>query len=1325
MLDFLLISTRSSRRGVIEIYPKFIIKKSKDLMIRGRDFYAIWDEEQGLWSSDEQDVIRLIDSELDAFVSENKHKFEATIKVLYMWDAETGMIDFWHKYCQKQMRDCFHSLDSKLIFANTKVKKKDYSSHRLPYPLEPGDYSSFEKLISTLYSETERHKIEWAIGSIITGDSKTIQKFIVLYGSAGTGKGTMINIIEKLFEGYYAAFDAKALGSSSDAFALEAFKSNPLVAIQHDGDLSKIEDNTRLNSLISHEIMTVNEKFKPRYSNRYECLLFIGTNKPVKITDAKSGIIRRLIDVSPAGTLIDPKEYKALMKKIEFELGAIACHCRDVYLESPNAYDDYIPVNMLGATNDFYNFILDSYQIFKDSDGISLKSAWEMYKTYCDEAKVQYALPQRAFKEELRNYFEKYKERYNTDDGLRIRSYYSGFKTKRFEAPDKNSSVKKQQTILFNSTRSIFDIKYADIAAQYASPNETPLEKWDNVKTSLSEIDTTQLHYVRPPLSHIVIDFDLVENGEKSLERNIEEASKWPCTYAELSKSGKGVHLHYIYTGDTSKLSRVYDEFIEIKVFTGNSSLRRKITKCNDLPIASISSGLPLKGESKVVNNETIKSERGLRYMIKKNLSREIHPNTKPSIDFISKILDDAYKNGLHYDISDMRNAILAFAASSTNQSEYCIKQIPTMKFKSEDVSTPVPNASAGLVFYDVEVFPNLFLVCWKLQGEENPVVTMINPTPAQIEDLIKYRLVGFNCRRYDNHILYARLMGYTNEQLYNLSQKIITGSPNCFFGEAYNISYTDIYDFSSTKQSLKKFEIELKISHVELGLPWDKPVPEELWPTVASYCNNDVIATEKVFDARQGDFIARQILADLAGMTVNDTTNTLTTRIIFGNDRKPQSQFNYRDLSDVSQGHNDWVLKDNWDLYSKYGDEYTVFDDKGRPIFPGYKFENGVSTYRGEVVGEGGNVYAEPGMYYDVPVLDIVSMHPHSAIAEKLFGEEYTKRFEDIVKARIAIKHKDFESARQMLGGALAKYLTDESTAKELATALKIAINSVYGLTMANFNTPFRDIRNKDNLVAKRGALFMINLKHEVQRRGYTVAHIKTDSIKIPNANPDIINVVVEYGKLYGYTFEHEDTYEKFCLVNDAVYVAKGKDGKWTATGAQFRVPYVFKTLFSKEELIFDDFCETKAVTSSLYLDMNEQLPDVTLLEKERARLIKKGENVPNDLINKIDAGHNYIFVGRVGQFCPIKKGCGGGELMREIINKKTGEVSYAYATGSKGYRWMEAEMVKTLEKEKDINRDYYDRLVNEAVNTLSKYGDIEWFINGSVDKTPPPWKE
>ena len=263
MIDFLKISTRSVKQGVIEIFPKFIIGKSSDLMIRGGDFYAIWVEERGLWSTDEEDALRLIDRELDRYVEKHGDKFEnSMIKVLYMWDSDSGMIDKWHKYCQKQQRDSFNMLDETLIFSNTKTNKKDYASKRLSYPLEPCDISAYEKIMSTLYSEEERRKIEWAIGSIVTGDSKTIQKFMVLYGAAGTGKSTILNIIQYLFEGYYSVFDAKALGSSSNSFALEAFKTNPLVAIQHDGDLSKIEDNTRLNSLVSHELMTVNEKFK-------------------------------------------------------------------------------------------------------------------------------------------------------------------------------------------------------------------------------------------------------------------------------------------------------------------------------------------------------------------------------------------------------------------------------------------------------------------------------------------------------------------------------------------------------------------------------------------------------------------------------------------------------------------------------------------------------------------------------------------------------------------------------------------------------------------------------------------------------------------------------------------------------------------------------------------------------------------------------------------------------------------------------------------------------------------------------------------------------
>ena len=1293
MLDFLITAKRTTKNRetkeeVVEVYPKFVIKKSEDLMIRGGDFYAIWIEERGLWSTDEQDALHLIDRELKKCAKEYKELCpDANVRILYMWDSENGMIDRWHKYCQKHMRDDYHMLDETLIFSNTETSKTDYASKKLSYPLEEGDLTAYEKLISTLYSEEERHKIEWAIGSIVSGESKKLQKFMVLYGAAGTGKSTILNIVQQLFEGYYSVFDAKALGSSSNSFALEAFKTNPLVAIQHDGDLSKIEDNTRLNSLVSHELMTINEKFKSTYSNRFKCFLFMGTNKPVKITDGKSGLLRRLVDVSPSGNKLDPKEYKRTVKQVTFELGAIAHHCQEVYLSNPGAYDDYIPTSMMSASNDFYNYILDSYYVFKKEDGTTLKAAWEMYKTYCDDAKVPYPFSQRSFKEELKNYFWEFKERFISDEGARVRSYYSGFRTDKFEDEEKNEKKEESKTnlIKFEAQPSIFDTERADCFAQYASDKGTPMQRWDEVKTKLSSLDTSRLHYVAVPENHIVIDFDIKDkDGNKSLERNLEEASKWPATYAELSKSGAGIHLHYIYTGDPSKLSRVYDDSIEIKVFTGKSSLRRKLTKCNNLPISTISSGLPLKGDDKLVNFEAVKSEKVLRTLIKKNLNKEIHSATKPSIDFIYKLLDEAYASGLKYDVTDMKNAVLAFGANSTNQADICLKLVNKMKFKSDEPSIAVNNDDSELIFYDVEVFPNLFLVNWKIQGEGKPVVRMINPGPSEIEDLIRHRLVGFNCRRYDNHILYGRLIGYTNEQLYDLSQKIISSDRKAFFGEAYNISYTDVYDFSSTKQSLKKFEIELGIHHQELGLPWDQPVPEELWPKVAEYCDNDVIATEAVFNARKADFLARQILADLAGMTVNDTTNSLTTRIIFGGNRNPQSQFNYRDMGLIPE-----ISSVRPDPNLNCDPEYTIFDELGRPIFPGYKFDHGKSTYRGEEVGEGGYVYAEPGIYGNVALLDIASMHPASIIAEQLFGREYTKRFQDIRDARVAIKHKDFDTARTMLDGKLAKYLDDENAAADLAQALKIAINSVYGLTSAGFDNPFRDNRNKDNIVAKRGALFMINLKNEVQKRGFVVAHVKTDSIKIPDATPEIIQFVMDYGQMYGYTFEHEATYDRMCLVNDAVYIAKYKDGKkagqWTATGTQFQVPYVFKKLFSKEDILFDDMCETKSVSSALYLDRNENLPE--------------GE-------------HNYIFVGKVGRFCPIKRGCNGGELLREARDKD-GNIKYNSATGAKDYRWLEAEVVRTLGKEDDIDRSYYDDLINKAIDAISEQGDFEWFIS------------
>lgn len=1274
MLDFLIISYRYGRNGIVEIFPDYAMITSSDLMIRGGDFYAIWCEEKSLWSTDEQDAVHLIDRELDIYREANlsKHPEFEHARVLHLFNAGSGQIDKWHKYCRNQMWDNFHPLDENIIFSNTQTRKEDYASKHLSYPLEACETPAYNKLMGVLYSNEERTKIEWAIGAIISGDSKRIQKFLVLYGPIGTGKSTVLDIIQKLFDGYWSAFESKTLGSSTNVFSLEAFRDNPLIAIEHDGDLSRIEDNTRINSLVSHETMMVNIKHERAYSQRFNTFLILGTNKAVRITDAKSGIIRRLIDVEPTGNKLPEKEYDICKSKLDFELSGIAKHCLDVYNEMPDRYSNYIPTRMISATNDFYNFILDNSVIFAKEDCVTLKSAWEMYRTYATDSNLAYPLSRTRFKEELRNYFNDFFDRYIYEDGTRARSVYVGFKTDKFK--EKEEPVEKTESLILDHTESLLDRILSDCPAQYAE-NDIPKYAWDNVTTKLKDLDTTKTHYVRPPDNMVVIDFDIRdESGNKSFDLNLEAASKFPLTYAEVSKSGSGIHLHYIYDGEVKKLRNLYSPGIEVKTFTGKQALRRKVILCNDIPVTTINSGLPIKEGKKMVDSFEIKNEKTLRQLIEKNLRKEIMPNTKPSIELIAKDIQAAYDSGVPYDISDLRGRLVSFAANSTNNAEYCLKLVGKLQFKSKVESDPVASENDILVFFDCEVFPNLFVVCWKIDGDGKPVIRMINPKPCEIEELLKFKLVGFNCRRYDNHILYARLMGFNNEQLYSLSQRIITEGSG-FFGEAYNISYTDVYDFSSKKQSLKKFEVELGITHQECGIRWDEPVPDELWEKVADYCCNDVIATEAVFHDRNADFVAREILADISGSTVNDTTNTLTTRIIFGREKHPQSAFNYRYMGDESESHS-----------YMFDDLYSSFTVDHKPIFPGYLYEAGVSTYRGEEVGEGGYVYAEPGMYSDVALLDIASMHPSSIIAENLFGDEYTSRFKDLVDIRIAIKHKDFDAAKKLFNGKLERYLTDEKAAKSLAQALKIAINSVYGLTSAKFENPFRDIRNKDNIVAKRGALFMVNLKHQVLNRGFPVAHIKTDSIKIPNATKEIIQFVMDYGKAYGYNFEHEATYERMCLVNDAVYIARYQTGEWTATGKQFQVPYVFKTLFSDEKIEFKDLCETMSASTALYLDKNERLPD--------------GE-------------HNYSFIGKVGSFTPVKDGYGGGLLLRQNSNND----GYSYAAGAKGYRWLESEDAKRLGME-CIDYSYYDHLVKDAKANIEKYGDFDAF---RYDPYPP----
>ena len=370
---------------------------------------------------------------------------------------------------------------------------------------------------------------------------------------------------------------------------------------------------------------------------------------------------------------------------------------------------------------------------------------------------------------------------------------------------------------------------------------------------------------------------------------------------------------------------------------------------------------------------------------------------------------------------------------------------------------------------------------------------------------------------------------------------------------------------------------------------------------------------------------------------------------------------------------------------------------------FPGYEFKLGEdgkmhNFFRGEDVGFGGFVWGIEGMYGPTVVLDVSGMHPASIRAMNCFGD-YTERYGEIVDLRTAIKHKDFDRARKMLDGAVAKYLDDEKLAKELSGALKICANSSYGLTSAGFDNAMRDSRNKNNIVALRGALFMVTLRDEIISRGYKPISIKTDSIKILDADDEIIEFVKGFGKMYGYNFEIENKFDRICLVNKSTFIAycasddPDTPNQWMAKADQFQVPYVFKSLFSKEPIEFEDMCEVLSVKTALYL---------------------KGENGEPE------------FVGRVGQFCPIKPGFGGKELLR-LGKDAEGNKKFSAATGTKGYLWLESEVVRQLGMEDAIDRSYYEKQVEKAIETIDKYGDFEMFVDLDtpiVNPKPEPTK-
>jgi hypothetical protein len=420
-------------------------------------------------------------------------------------------------------------------------------------------------------------------------------------------------------------------------------------------------------------------------------------------------------------------------------------------------------------------------------------------------------------------------------------------------------------------------------------------------------------------------------------------------------------------------------------------------------------------------------------------------------------------------------------------------------------------------------------------------------------------------------------------------------------------------------------------------------------------YCVNDVEGTEKTFADREQDFVARQILAELSGLPVNAPTAKHTAKIIFGNDRNPVSSFVYTDLSEQ---------------------------------FPGYKFEMGKSSYRGEDPGEGGYVYAEPG--------HVRQRRPSGRrvdAPDQLIEPQHVRGLHTELQA--AARRSDWPSS-EATTPRLARCWTvgwrhicrTRVRPRRCRTRLKIVINIVYGLTSAKFDNPFRDNRNKDNIVAKRGALFMIDLK-QLSKTGHDCRC--TSRPTRSRSRCDQAGHQLRHGVRQGLRLRlraRGNVRRILSRQRRRLYRSAGQrqDAKWTAVGAQFQHPYVFKTLFTKEEVGFADLVETKQVTKgAMYIDF-------------------EGREEPTR--------DQMQFIGRFGSFIPVTAESGlGGTLYRVSEEDKR----YA-VTGTKGYLWMESALAahQWPEISESIDWRYYEGMAEDAITAIDFWGPFEHFVNG-----------
>ena len=447
-----------------------------------------------------------------------------------------------------------------------------------------------------------------------------------------------------------------------------------------------------------------------------------------------------------------------------------------------------------------------------------------------------------------------------------------------------------------------------------------------------------------------------------------------------------------------------------------------------------------------------------------------------------------------------------------------------------------------NLLFYDIEVTAFDSLVVFLNRNKEEVAhfwnnrdrKTTDDPSGFEdIPDLIRDKtLVGYNNYFYDDNILTVMMNSATSMPNFikATNDKIISGER--FSGRKSPLirSLDTMQQIDVSHPSLKQIEGNMGISIVESSVDFNigRPLTDAEREEMLYYCRHDVAATVDIFNLRQKSYfetkesLLTMMPEDKRTSAARWNTTTLSANILLGDtglvawEKHGVPAKYWRNVEEIPSAV--------WDMWEDITGSMEAVTGKGRSV----KIKAYGCTF---VFGLGGLHGApdKPLVASNIKLADVGSMYPSLIKMLRALGDA-TDMYDSIRLERLAIKHSD----------------------PVRAGALKLVLNSVYGLFKSKYSALFNPMASATVCIYGQIALFKLcGMLHDA---GYKIINANTDGVAFvddPELGGAYLYICKEWEKEFEGLLLEVDEFDKWIQKDVNNYIAT-HDGQIKVKGGE-----------------------------------------------------------------------------------------------------------------------------------------------------------------------------